>query len=434
MNRITTVALIAGAALGMTATAQNLDNDRAYAAELMADAGSRSSLMQTGTAGHDGDRFFIGSGDGNYRLNISGATQFRYVMNFVDDSTTADEEDFTNGFDLTRAYIDFTGNVINPETTFKIRGEFQGGGDNDDDGSFNLEDAWAQHNFENGVSIRWGQFKAPVLFEEFYVDSVYQLAVDRSLTNEVFTGGYTQGLALSYRDDSWGGTFSVNDGARSANTPFFSAAEADYALTARVDFLLAGGDWAEFNDFTSFRGNDVFDARLGGAIHWQTAGDTAAWTPGSTSQVVVSEVDVLLYTIDASFQGDGWNAFAAFIGSSVDPDQGSDQDNFGVVVQGGFFLTDQFELFGRWDGIFFDDDALPQDADDDFHTLTFGGNYYFVPNSHAAKFSADIQWFLNEINATSTAIGSFAPSQKTAVVPSSEDDQFAIRFQMQLMF
>jgi hypothetical protein len=434
MNRITTVALIAGAALGMTATAQNLDNDRAYAAELMADAGARSSLMQTGTAGHDGNNFFMASGDGNYRLNVSGATQFRYIMNFIDDSTSGGEEKFTNGFDMARAFIDFTGNVINRETTFKIRGEFQSGGPDDDDGSFNLEDAWAQHNFENGVSLRWGQFKAPLLFEEFYVDSTYQLAVDRSLTNEVFTGGYTQGVAVSYRDDSWGGTISINDGARTANTPFFSAAEADFAITARVDFLLAGGDWTQYNDFTSFRGNDVMDARLGGAIHWQTAGDTAAWTPGSTEQVIVDDVDFLIWTIDASLQGNGWNAFAAFIGSHVNPDEGSDSDNYGLIVQGGFFVTDQVELFGRWDAVFFDDNLLPDGADDDFHTLTFGGNYYFIPNSHAAKFTADVQWFLNEINAAASPIGDFAPSQRTAVVPSNKDDQFAFRFQMQLMF
>ena len=95
MNKITTVALIAGAALGMNASAQtNLDNDRAYAAELLADAGARSSLLQSGTAGHDG-KFFMASGDGNYRLNVSGATQFRYVMNFLDDdsSSSSDDED-----------------------------------------------------------------------------------------------------------------------------------------------------------------------------------------------------------------------------------------------------------------------------------------------------------------------------------------------------
>jgi hypothetical protein len=436
MNRITTLALIAGSALGMSANAQtSLDTDRAYAAEMLADAGSRANLLQSGSAGHDGN-FFIASGDGNYRLNVSGVTQFRYVMNFHDEddgsaNPSPDNEEFTNGFDLTRAYLDFTGNVINPETIYKIRGEFQGGSQGDDDGSFNLEDAWAQHNFENGMSVRWGQFKAPVLFEEFYVDSHYQLAADRSVTNEVFTGGYTQGVALSYRDDNWGGTFSVNDGARTANTPYFSAAEADYALTARLDFLLAGGDWATFNDFTSWRGNDVFDARIGGAIHWQTAGDTAAFGPGG--QVAVTEADLLVYTLDVSLEGNGWNAFAAFVGNSLDPDQGASSDNYGGIIQAGVFVADQWELFARWDAIFFDDDFTTGDNDDDFHTITAGVNYYFVPESHAAKLTADVVYFLNEIDAA-TQVGALAPSQKTTLLPSGDDDQFAIRLQMQLMF
>lgn len=447
MNKITTVALIAGAALGMNASAQtNLDNDRAYAAELLADAGSRSSLLQSGTAGHDGN-FFLASGDGNYRLNIKGATQFRYVMNFLDDDNTGnDDEDFANGFDLTRAFIDFTGNVINPETTFKIRGEFgeNYGQDGDSDfGDFELQDAWGQHEFENGVSLRWGQFLVPVVYEEFYVDDTYQLAADRSVTSDFFNADYTQGVALSYRDDTWGGTISMNDGANTDNTPFFSASEADYALTARVDFLLAGGDWAAFNDFTSFRGNDTLDARLGGAIHWQTAGDTAAFgMPGTTGQAMVADVDTLLYTIDVSIEGNGWNLFGAFIGSSVDIDSttpggsSTDLENFGGVIQGGYFVADQWELFARWDAIFFDDDLSPAGSndDEDFHTLTAGFNYYFVPESHAAKFTADLQWFFDEQANSSGAIGTLAPNQQSALLPSGEDDEIALRFQMQLMF
>ncbi len=446
MNRTTKIALIAGAAFGMTASAQtNLDTDRAYAAELLADAGARASLLQSGNAGHDGKHFFLASGDGNYRLNVSGAIQFRYNAFFLDDDNSgADDEDFASGFDLTRAFIDFSGNVINPETIFKIRGEFgeNYGADGDSDfGDFELQDAWAQHNFENGMSVRFGQFKAPVVYEEFYVDDIYQLAVDRSVTNEFFTPDYTQGVALSYRDDNFGGTISMNDGANTDNTPYFSASEADFSVTGRVDVLLAGGDWAAFNDFTSFRGNDTLDARIGGAIHWQTAGDTAAFGMGS-GQVAVADADVLLYSIDASIEGNGWNLFGAFIGRSVDIDGtggsgDTDFDDFGAVVQGGFFVADQWELFGRWDAIFFDDDSFTTASGgdvDDFHTLTAGFNYYFVPESHAAKLSADLQWFLNDADSGAAGISGIAPSQTTALLPSGGDDEIAIRLQMQLLF
>ena len=67
------------------------------------------------------------------------------------------------------------------------------------EGSFRLLDAWGNYEFDNGLNLKWGQFKVPVL-REFLVDERYQLAVDRSVTHSAFATGYTQGVSLSYRD------------------------------------------------------------------------------------------------------------------------------------------------------------------------------------------------------------------------------------------
>lgn len=452
MKRTQQISMIAGAALGLSLSAAAVaqtTTDRGYEAELAADAAGRASLLQSGaTAGHNRRGFYIGSGDGNYNLYIGGYTQFRYILSFADDDSIADSEDFGNGFDQTRTRLIFQGNVINPNLTFYVEGAFDGnadGGTLGSDGSFTLLDYWGQYEFDNGVGIKFGQFKAPVTRERM-VDARHQLAADRSVVDEVFNAGRVQGVALTWRNDSFGIIGGIHDGARTANTPFHGAggatytgiagidpmgqtvvAESDIALTARVEGKLAG-DWDRFEDFTSFRNSQDLAAMIGGAFHWQHHGDTAAW--GSNSQVASGEADVLVYTIDASVEGNGWNLYGAFIGANGDIDGGGDIDNFGFLVQGGFFLSEQFELFGRWDVVLPDDDAP---GDDDMHTFTIGGNYYFVPESHAAKFTADVQWFTEQVT-NSTPVTTVAPSSTTALVPSNDDDQFAVRFQMQLAF
>ena len=451
MKRTQQISTIAGAALGLSLSAAAVaqsTTDRGYNAEIAADAASRTSLLQSGsTAGHNQRGFYIGSGDGNYTLYVGGYTQFRYVLSFADDDGEGDTEDFGNGFDQTRSRLIFQGNVINPNLSFYVEGAFDGsadGGTLGSDGSFTLLAYWGQYEFDNGVALKFGQFKAPVTRERM-VDARHLLAADRSVVDEIFNAGRTQGVAFTYRNDNIGLIGAIHDGARTANTPFHTSAgatytgvagaapaagatlvgESDIALTARGEFKLAG-DWERFEDFTSFRNSEDVAAMIGAAFHWQTHGNTASW--GGAGQVSSAEADILVYTIDASVEGNGWNLYGAFVGATADIDDGEDVDNFGFLVQGGVFLADQFELFGRWDVYLPDDDNA---GDDDFHTFTVGGNYYFVPESHAAKFTADLQWFTEEV---SNSTGVLAPSSTTALVPSSDDDQIALRFQMQLAF
>jgi len=75
----------AGIALGVAGGASaNNDEVRALVAEMLADADTRSSLLMSGgNAGHDG-KFFLADTDGNFRLNVGGQVQFRYIANFGD--------------------------------------------------------------------------------------------------------------------------------------------------------------------------------------------------------------------------------------------------------------------------------------------------------------------------------------------------------------
>ncbi|MCC6678675.1 MAG: hypothetical protein IT436_16200 [Phycisphaerales bacterium] len=413
------LASVAGGVTGVAAAAADpSDAARAYTAELLDDAQGRTSAAPASGG------FSISDGSGNYNLAISGWSQFRYMMNWRDNpADTAGgvhDSGFTSGFEATRTRLQMAGNVVNPDLKFKIEGEFTR-----NEGNFVLKDAWGSYKFSNGMVFRWGQFKAPLLREDLISDTK-QLAVERSVTHSVFQQGRTQGVELGWKGDSFGAAFSFNDGIKTDNTAYTSTREADYGLTGRLDWKWAG-DWKRFEDFTSFRGSD-YAGMVGVAGHYQHSGNTAA--SGASGPASVRQQGLFEYTVDASAEGNGWNIYAAFIGAHVEPDQGDGVDNFGLVAQGGFFVTEQLEPFVRYDGVFPDDDLT---ANEDFHTLTVGANYYVAPDSHAAKFTADLQWFFDPTT-DNALVSPLATGGSLDLQSSSEDNQIAIRLQFQLMF
>lgn len=431
MSHIKSIAFAAGAAFGLAtgAMAQNtsLDLDRAYSAELNADAAARTSQLQGGTAGNDGF-FYIGDGTGNYRLNMSGILQFRYSVNIRDNKPTnaagGTDDDNTIGFNVPRGQLRWHGNIINPNWKFRIQGEFA------ENTNLTLQYAYGQYDFENmeGGFIRFGQFKLPILSEELIAPE-FQLAAERSVTNEFFSQQYSQGIMFGYMSNSFAVHAAFSDGVGSANTAFNSATEADYALTGRFDYKFEG-DWDRFDDFTSWRGDDLA-ARVGAAFHWQSSGDTNPSAADNT--------DFFLYTVDAAVEGNGWNLYAAFVGSTMDPGGASnDIDHYGAIVQGGIFLAEQWELFARWDALFLDDAVLPVNADDDLHFLTFGVNYYFVPMSHAAKFTLDTVWSLNTTAPAAGVAGTTSTfgndTRLTQILGDTDDGEFVLRAQVGIAF
>ena len=423
MNRTRMLALLAGAAMGAGVASAQTANNAALERELLADAGARASFQAGGTAGHDG-AFFVASADGNNRLEVGGYTQFRYTISSRD--TSGNDEDFTSGFDLPYAALTFGGNVINQNLTFFMRGYFDGQGQS---GNFQLADAYGTYTFDNNLTVTWGQFVVPVIRERM-VDDTKQLAAGRSVMTSTFSPEYTQGVALSYANDNFKILGAIDDGANTANTAIYSTAEADFAVTGRAEFKWAG-DWDQFKDFTSWQGTEGYAGMFGLAGHYQTTGNTGNTT--TFTNTAVNSVDTFLYSADVSIEGNGWNAYGAFVGRSVDPDGASSTDEFGALVQGGFFLTEQDELFARWDAIF-TDSSVNTSGDDDYHTLTFGVNHYFVAGSHAAKFTGQVQWALSDQAGASTVSGFTTPNNMTGVLPTSQDNQFNIVAQMQLVF
>lgn len=419
-----------------TESGLSADEVRAIVSEMLSDADNRSSLLQSGGAGHDGSRFYLAGGD--FKLTVGGQLQFRYNANFGDDDTAFRQDSFEPGFQTTRTRLEFAGQAWG-NWGFFVQGDFgsEGGG-----GDFTSLDAWVSHQLDNGWGVRWGQFKAPFMREEL-VSSKRQLAADRSLTNEIFNQGRSQGIELQWEGDDWRFAASFTDGFNSANSDFTSnkaivavydpittdllsanltGGEADYAGTARLEWKWAG-NWADFDDFTA-PGGQEYAGMLGGAIHYE-GGDAA--TTDALGAPINEDYTLFAWTLDASIEGDGWNAFAAWVVSNADfDDLGDDYWDQGFVVQGGILIPDSdWELFARWDAI------IPESSrtgDDNFNTLTVGTNWYI--EGHAAKFTFDLQWFFdegteNDLVGTDTSVG---------YLLEDEDSQVQLRGQFQLLF
>jgi len=390
-------------------------------ARVLQDADRRSQLMQMEgfTAGWSNGRFMLGSTDGAFTFMPSLLLQVRSVSNY----DSANDGNSSSGFEIARARLGFDGKIFR-DWQYMIRwdsGQSDGGGA----GSANLADAWIQHSLSDQFSIRTGQFVNPI-FREQLVDSGMQLAVDRSLLNSIITGAsltYTEGVALNWNPDTrMDAVVAYTNGANSQNTNFqdFPVGKANFGLVGRFEFAFMGTvNSPNYNQFTSMGDKDE-SLIMGAAVDWTQAGDT----------------NLVDHTIDIQWNAaDGkWALYGAFVGQWINNGGGSgitgvtavtdnDSYNYGLLVQAGYMLDQNWELFGRYDYMKLDDAIAVGTAAgtaDTFNEATFGVNYYF--HGHNAKWTADVSWVDNAPQGT-TQIG----------VVSSDDNQFIFRTQLQLM-
>jgi Phosphate-selective porin O and P len=346
-------------------------------------------------------------------LKIGLQIQARYQFNSRDDAGTtlaSPDDDITTGFVIRRAKIGIEGKV-----TDNIKGKMKFAFDRKT-GVGKLEDAYAKWAINDDLTLKIGQFKQGLLREE-NMSSSKQLATDRSAVNETFNQDFSQGIELHFGGDKWRGLIGFTDGFKTGNTAFSSASEADYALNTRFEVLLGDADWSQLKQFTSWRGSDS-GGMLGAALAYQSAGDTNPATALTT--------EMTTGTIDFSYVGDGWNGYAAGVWRKMDTGAVS-IDDFGIVVQGGVFVADQDELFARWDAIF--PDSANGATSQDFNSVTVGWNHYIFPESHAAKFTLDLAYYLD-----STTDSIVKTSDGHNLLADSTDGQIGITAQLQLLF
>ncbi|MDX2017878.1 MAG: porin [Planctomycetota bacterium] len=385
---------------------------RSLAENVRADAATRSSFRGARpTSGKDDKGLFISDGEA-FKLYVKGNVQLRYVANWR--AGVGPNDDFTDGFSNRRTRGGLEGTVVDKRLSFGMYWEW-----GRDATSPEINEAYVKWKDDGGWTLTAGQTKLPFWREE-NMSFLNQLAVERSAVNGVFTQGYSQLLMLDAEGQHVRGWAALSDGFNSINSNYNSSKESDYALTAHGEVKWAG-EWKPWSQFTSFRG-DTFGAYSGGAIHFQNSGKTG----GTLAK------RLLTWTLDTGVKGDGWNAFAAYVGRELDDRTLALRGNFtdhGWLAQAGLMIAEQHELFARYEG-------LSPDAERNngkpFHAVTTGLNYYISPKSHAAKLTVDLV-YVPVATARSAGVLTL-PNLACGILSSPERNQFVFRTQMQLAF
>lgn len=335
-------------------TEQRSEQIRGLVEDVLADADTRANLQGDGaTSGYDGG-FFIQSADGRFRLKVSGQLQARFMYN------NADGQNSDYGFEMRRLKLKFSGHVVDPTWTYKFsiinQRNSQGTGAENE---MYVEDAWIQKTCEDGCYVRVGQFKAPFLREEL-VSSSKQLTVERSMINNQFTYGWTQGVELGMKKDNLWARAMYLDGPVSINSQSQNTANDAASLVARVDWMI-DGVWKDWSTFTGYGSKSESSAFIGAAFQWFNNSDRASATPTEYGGADANRS--YGFTVDASVSGKGWTAYSALVYSNnaydgpvrftpagvpifgnVDSNQA-----WGWIVQGGVMVADEWQVFGRYE-------------------------------------------------------------------------------------
>lgn len=427
--------LLAGLAMGLPAggALAGDDVDRAYRAELIADAEQRSSLLAAAASVmHDDEtgHFMITDASGNNSLWIGLFFQTRYQFNFGDDSEFRGENgDFVTGFQLPRARLMFGGTVGSPDYEYLVQLQGEGlGGELGAAGDVSILDAWLKVNMEGGTWWRVGQGRPLQSFEAHYEPWQIQ-TFERSLAFALFGIGRTQFLELGTQQESFQGAVYVHDGARNRNIDFTSPAEADLGIGGRANFLLQG-DWESFtNQFAAV--GEPTATRAGVGASWESHGETGSLPFPDNGG---NEFDLILINADIEHKADNWNVGAYGYFANLDIDGGSSTEHFGLRILGGITTTEQFGLYAFWDGLFLDNDIA---EDDDHNFVGLGFNYFPLANSTAIKISGEVFVSLDDTNAIvgfldEVGIGT-GPELSLYNLLGTEDNEIGLGFQVNVL-
>lgn len=343
--------------------------------------------------------------------------QFRYIADVQDQQDTQDE--LTVGFENTRTRIGLKGKLDEPNMDFFVWFGFTGSG------SSLLLDAWANWQIDDNFSLRMGQFKLHT-WQEWTVSETKQTFVERSVLDARFASLYGQGVEGTWSNDSMRFMASYNDGLRSWND---SSPGNKWAASARAEFLFQG-NWSQRADFNSFRDEESFSV-LGIAGHIQD-GDTLAGAGGAN--IYNNDTQISQWTADFQWGFGGSSIFAAVIGNYETRPGGVEYEQYGALIQGQVFITDDIEIFARYEWGDLDGQAGAfalanpgATTNEELTVLTIGATKFF--SGHAMKFTADAGFAFDEV---SGAWG--GGSRGWAGDDAGENSQFVFRAQMQAIF
>lgn len=402
--------------------AQNSKDLAATVDAVLRDAEKRSQLLAAGAemgAGYD-NGFYIRAGD-SWVFRPSVLFQFWNVTDFRQDVPSGGDskDEWDNGFEVHRLQLAFEGTAFTKDLTYAFRWQ-----SSSDGGGFSLLDANARYMFADDWGVRMGQFLDPISNEQNMSDGML-LAAERSLADLALGGGVVgrvQGVSLVYgaynKNNPINAEVVFHDGMQSANTAFTKADDvSDWGITGRVEWK-AMGNWSDYADFTA-KGAKEDLLVLGLGADWSQAGD---------GNIVVAVLDGQWET--ASGFGVYGAGFLNYRDAEALPGAAENATDWALLAQAGYMLNPNWEIFGRYDYIGYDDEALAGADQDHFQEVAFGVNYYMGADGaakHRAKFTVDLVWLPDGIPA------SVVPGSIGAQDDNPGNNEFMLRAQFQLM-
>jgi hypothetical protein len=399
----------------MAATIDAVLRDAERRSQLAADMGSG--------AGYDGNGFFIRGG--TWELRPEFLFQFMSISDWRD-NTTEKGSQTDSGYEIHRAEFGASGTAFTKDLTYKFlwNTDSEGGG-------VYLLDAYVVNMLNDNIGLRSGQYTANVTHEEWVGDGK-QLAAERSLFDAALAGysQRVQGTALLYGNyndkNPINAEVAFEDGANSMNTNYLDRGNSyplrpNWGMYGRAEYK-ASGSWVNYQDFTAKGVKKDNLLVIGGAVAYDQFGDGNLW--GGTADVMFKTPEAL------SIYG---AVFVRYIdGGVMDLMDDDSRTDWGALVQVAYLINPQIELFGRYSYIKYDGDLLDEfddsEAEDNFHEITLGMNYYMGKNGdagHRAKITVDVNILPNGSPGQITNLGYIGDS--------NFDAEINLRAQFQLM-
>jgi hypothetical protein len=404
--------------------------------EVLADTDARTQLQGNGAMMGWSNGFYLRSADKQFELNIGGMTQIRYMASWRghEPDPTDNLDKWENAFGIPRTKLMFGGNAFGKGLEYYLEtGWATNNPDNlsttDNKMVFRLWDAWVKFRLNSDFAIKLGQFTIPFTRESM-VRAQNQLAIERTNIDHRMGLGRSTGAELTWASNDRRLMAAYTNGSaalyhdfvyvRTEPNPPWAALGKDtlYSFSLRHEWKVLGG-WEQFKQFTSPPGSEK-GVLIGVAWHRQNIEQDTTIPAGG-----IPEGTFWGLTGDLSLQFDGASAFFSVTYERV--------TNFnptilranwlGFVAQGSTYISNQTELFARWESGGVDSDAM---GGNDLMLLTVGANHYL--DGQDLKLSADVGFSFGDVSSV------MMNRQTGWRTDNHNEDQLVLRTQLQMMF
>ncbi len=387
----------------MTSVAQISEGD------ILSDSLIRAGYVTLGRAGFDStstNGFYIqDSRKPKFRLNFGAWTTPRY--NHVTLNNTPDSIPNTvNGYTINRTRVYFTGKYSD-KFNFSIVTNISGEGD------FNLQQAYLTYTINEDYIISVGkQFVASS--REDWMDPSNILSMQCSANDDAFALGASFGALLYRRPKNhmrwW---VSVSNGLYGWNRDVTNSDQSDYMLGGRFEYALSGEDWTIWDDLVGRRGRQK-DVLFGASANYLE------------QKVGLSKDRAFQMNMDVTFNGNGYQVLLAGVWTGQFPDNISNFNQYGLYVQGGYFLSKVLQVYGRYDMVH------PGNTPGDWEVYSapgFGFNFYPFNFTNRWRVTLEYNSLLSIMNKTIVPKG-----LSLGFADSDYYGQQSVRFQIQFGF